>query len=244
MTRRGFTLIELLVVIAIIAILAAILFPVFARAREKARQASCESNLKQIGLAVLMYVQDYDEMGPAPVGGGTGYNFMGGGNCGGCFQRYDSNWANVTAGAGRNYNIFTPYIKNTQLWTCPSQGGSDFRSYGWNRGCDARALAAFVSPSQTVMFADAEQSLGTVYGNVAWITHNWQDANTDKNCCSAGPGSNGAASFHAHNMSDIHNGGANIGFWDGHVKWMSSQSIPVGRDGNGIKFVAEDPNAI
>ena len=62
--RRGFTLIELLVVIAIIAILAAILFPVFAKAREKARSASCESNLKQISLAVLMYAQDYDEKFP------------------------------------------------------------------------------------------------------------------------------------------------------------------------------------
>ena len=60
-SRFGFTLIELLVVIAIIAILAAILFPVFAQAREKARQASCVSNLKQIGLAMLQYTQDYDE---------------------------------------------------------------------------------------------------------------------------------------------------------------------------------------
>jgi len=64
LTTRGFTLIELLVVIAIIAILAAILFPVFARAREKARQASCQSNLKQIGLAMQMYAQDYDEKLP------------------------------------------------------------------------------------------------------------------------------------------------------------------------------------
>ena len=62
--KKGFTLIELLVVIAIIAILAAILFPVFARAREKARQSTCLSNVKQIGLAILMYVQDYDERMP------------------------------------------------------------------------------------------------------------------------------------------------------------------------------------
>lgn len=62
--RSGFTLIELLVVIAIIAILAAILFPVFAKAREKARQASCQSNLKQLGLAFAMYVSDYDERWP------------------------------------------------------------------------------------------------------------------------------------------------------------------------------------
>src|SRR5687767_12887888 len=73
--RRGFTLIELLVVIAIIAILAAILFPVFAQAREKARQSSCLSNMKQIGTGLMMYVQDYDEMTPAdtrlpvPAGG-------------------------------------------------------------------------------------------------------------------------------------------------------------------------------
>jgi len=69
--RRGFTLIELLVVIAIIAILAAILFPVFARAREKARQSSCLSNVKQLDLAVQMYIQDYDEMLPYGQGGLT-----------------------------------------------------------------------------------------------------------------------------------------------------------------------------
>jgi prepilin-type N-terminal cleavage/methylation domain-containing protein len=70
-SNRGFTLIELLVVIAIIAILAAILFPVFAKAREKARQATCASNLKQIGTATQMYVQDYDEYFPAPYPGGS-----------------------------------------------------------------------------------------------------------------------------------------------------------------------------
>ena len=69
--RRGFTLIELLVVIAIIAILAAILFPVFAQAREKARAATCVSNLKQIGNAMMMYVQDYDERLPGAASPGS-----------------------------------------------------------------------------------------------------------------------------------------------------------------------------
>lgn len=74
MNRRGFTLIELLVVIAIIAILASILFPVFGKAREKARQATCQSNLKQLTLAVLMYSQDYDEKFPLPnLAGSTWY---------------------------------------------------------------------------------------------------------------------------------------------------------------------------
>mgnify|MGYP001548207113 CR=1 FL=1 len=72
MKRRAFTLIEMLVVVAIIAVLAAILFPVFARARENARRASCQSNLKQIALGIFMYAQDYDERMPLLVpGGGT-----------------------------------------------------------------------------------------------------------------------------------------------------------------------------
>ena len=96
MARRGFTLIELLVVIAIIAILAAILFPVFARAREKARSSSCLSNMKQIALAVDMYVQDYDECYPMSI-------YIGG--------------ANVIS----FYHCLMPYMKNNQILTCPSE---------------------------------------------------------------------------------------------------------------------------
>ena len=93
--RSAFTLIELLVVIAIIAILAAILFPVFARARENARRASCESNLKQIGLGIFQYTQDYDEKFPAGYIPTSGTNVP---------------WAVVVQ----------PYVKSVQLFRCPS----------------------------------------------------------------------------------------------------------------------------
>jgi prepilin-type N-terminal cleavage/methylation domain-containing protein/prepilin-type processing-associated H-X9-DG protein len=119
---QGFTLIELLVVIAIIAILAAILFPVFARARENARRSSCQSNLKQIGLGFAQYTQDYDETMPmsAYVGGTTGY------------------WMDV----------MQPYVKNYQIYKCPSDtvtglpaSGTANSSYAAN-GCGWGEAAA------------------------------------------------------------------------------------------------------
>ncbi|HEV2472444.1 MAG TPA: prepilin-type N-terminal cleavage/methylation domain-containing protein, partial [Chthonomonadales bacterium] len=101
--QRGFTLIELLVVIAIIAILAAILFPVFAQAREKARSISCLSNTKQSGLALNMYVQDYDETFPINLYLGT--DASGNPNC---TMTY--------------YQELAPYQKNEQIYQCPSDG--------------------------------------------------------------------------------------------------------------------------
>jgi prepilin-type N-terminal cleavage/methylation domain-containing protein/prepilin-type processing-associated H-X9-DG protein len=113
--RPGFTLIELLVVIAIIAVLAAILFPVFARAREKARQAACGSNLKQIGSAILMYTQDWDERLPdrrdLKVSMPGGYKPW-------------SSWPTSDPRAGWAELVFEPYVKNTQIWSCPSVSGS------------------------------------------------------------------------------------------------------------------------
>src|SRR5260221_14333659 len=102
--QRGFTLIELLVVIAIIAILAAILFPVFAQAREKARQASCQSNLKQIGIALKMYVQDYDERWP------TGQN---GPAC--CSNGQQGSTGLNFGFNGWVSNVIMPYTKNQKI---------------------------------------------------------------------------------------------------------------------------------
>jgi len=116
--KQGFTLIELLVVIAIIAILAAILFPVFAQAREKARQASCESNLKQIGLAFKMYVQDYDEKWPASRAHGNTGDYTSAGQTGAIGQDF--------AYGGWMSNALIPYTKNQQIYKCPSINANGF----------------------------------------------------------------------------------------------------------------------
>ena len=195
MTRRGFTLIELLVVIAIIAILAAILFPVFARAREKARQASCLSNLKQIGLGVMMYTQDYDETYP------RWYSDMGAGNI--PTDPLGSSWP-----AGGRYswqNQIYPYMKNAQIWTCPSNTANNL----WNQYFMHQAhlgeqwgisMAAVTRPSEIIMTGDG-------YFN----THFCPLHNPSVEWGSVG--------------SDRHNGGANCAFLDGHAKWVNGSTL-------------------
>jgi prepilin-type N-terminal cleavage/methylation domain-containing protein/prepilin-type processing-associated H-X9-DG protein len=137
--RRGFTLIELLVVIAIIAILAAILFPVFAKAREKARQSSCLSNVKQLDLAAMQYCQDYDERYPH-----HGVRCIGG-NQDTCCQLYK----------------LEPYVKNTQIRTCPTKPASQ---YAWNISGNfgsqtvSVTMAQIPSPSTMVLLGESERT--------------------------------------------------------------------------------------
>lgn len=147
MKSRGFTLIELLVVIAIIAILAAILFPVFARAREKARQASCQSNMKQIGLALTMYRNDYDETNFRyylnNTGGFTPVGASGPADCYVCAA-----------------DVFQPYVKNIQIFRCPSgaSGAGLFdahSSYAMNCSINAAKDASIGAPANTIAYVEA-----------------------------------------------------------------------------------------
>ncbi len=201
--KRGFTLIELLVVIAIIAILAAILFPVFAKAREAARGASCKSNLKQIGTAVAMYVQDYDEQFPI-IRGANNLQFM--------------EWRQA---------IF-PYTKNVQIFRCPSNTSNSnpyvgdcqnvtlaagapqvFIGYGWatingnvpgangfsyGSGSPGAAMAAIQAPADTLMVVE---STTTCTDFCQWCGG------------AAGP-----------NPREGHSGNSNFLFADNHVKAM------------------------
>jgi prepilin-type N-terminal cleavage/methylation domain-containing protein/prepilin-type processing-associated H-X9-DG protein len=145
MTRRGFTLIELLVVIAIIAILAAILFPVFAKAREKARQASCLSNVKQIGLALMQYAQDYDEALPAAGWVDTAI------------------WPNGASGGNPWHMRIYPYVKNVQAFNCPSASyawagePSTSIKYGYNASLPSYcSLGTIVYPAATILVTDSD----------------------------------------------------------------------------------------
>jgi prepilin-type N-terminal cleavage/methylation domain-containing protein/prepilin-type processing-associated H-X9-DG protein len=183
MRKHGFTLIELLVVIAIIAILAAILFPVFAKAREKARQSSCLSNVKQMIIGVMSYAQDYDEKLP-----------------------FDGTFAGVGAYPVAPYwdQIILPYIKNTQIFRCPSVAVGT-RNYRYNavRGGSQlnpqmpASLGAIDSPASTLLLVDVN------YAGVLNTLNGW--------------------SFRSEgDLYEVHNGGINGGFADGHAKWFKA----------------------
>ena len=195
--RRGFTLIELLVVIAIIAILAAILFPVFAKAREKARQASCLSNLKQLGLACRSYVQDYDERWP----------FMG-------WNAANSRWEPYYSATDSTQNwyrgVLNPYIKNSQIWICPSSQAT-FCSYIYSgylaNSLTGRADGDVDKPAEMAAMADT-------YTNGCWA----MDGSTQP---LPGP----PYDNNPRRLTDRHNQGANFMYVDGHAKWQAQTNF-------------------
>ena len=198
--KRGFTLIELLVVIAIIAILAAILFPVFAKAREKARQSSCNSNTRQIATAFLSYVQDYDEKWPLFC---------------------------TNTGSATDYFWFSevgPYIKNTQIFQCPS-----FSTKNNPLSADANfsgGTANAISIGYAYNGNIANQSLGTL-GSPSDIFLLWDATTASSNQTQTTNDGLGAGNGNYYREpAGRHNGGQNYSYCDGHAKWLSWQSVP------------------
>jgi prepilin-type N-terminal cleavage/methylation domain-containing protein/prepilin-type processing-associated H-X9-DG protein len=245
--RRAFTLIELLVVIAIIAILAAILFPVFAQARAKARQSTCLSNQKQIGLSFMQYIQDYDEMFPpvvstVPVGN---VNFL-------------QNWGmDLLAGQTATFagnalvnvpSTLNPYARNWQIFTCPSanlqpSAANAALGFMYNDLAATRSQAAMAGVAQTILACDSSPATGNLQPAVAPplnrlvmnVGHSvnpptvapFTPGNYPPPFPAAPPVVNpltivpATQQFDSTDLDDVirHSEGGNFLFADGHVKW-------------------------
>ncbi len=216
MMRKGFTLIELLVVIAIIAILAAILFPVFARAREKARQTSCLSNTKQLGLGIMMYVQDYDERCPSVYDDGLGY------------PAGRIIWAD---------KIF-PYVKNRQIFLCPSSErsiapipgfwpdtlqGTSYQmpmTHVMREGpSNPPKIGTFEAPAETAIILESNNAWYQHYCARHGIWRSGQGPTTTYAGKTVIMGTLGEITY------PYHNGGCNVAFADGHSKWMGITAL-------------------
>lgn len=225
--EEGFTLIELLVVIAIIAILAAILFPVFASSQAKARSTACLSNIKEIGLGVMMYTGDYDETFPlrqyycsASTQPGLGY----------------------LSGRFGWYNILYPYVKNAEIFTCPDgiQGYKSMPYYGhYGMNQHLTGIGAPWAPSPAPVHSDIRApanvfmvlDTGRFVANYATVTNPYGTAiYVPGTCCGRDPAGTRSnrpikAFFRYDYQAGRHNAGNNIAFADGHGKWVKGASL-------------------
>ena len=267
-SRHGFTLIELLVVIAIIAILAAILFPVFAQAREKARQTSCLSNTKQLGLAFMQYAQDFDEHLPNayPLGasnpgtpnvnagavcpGGTASAV---GKLGGWMYICDE--PSITDYDPAQGTI-SPYTKNSQMFVCPSDSSGQKNSYALNqlvltnpmdpsKILTGIALASFRGSANTILFGE-EQDGSSKGANDGYIVVPTQpaypgtDTDATSNIVGNDLGLDGSGNPGV-NSPIRHSGGACYALADGHSKWYKPTQIkPVYAGSSATTFYVDE----
>jgi prepilin-type N-terminal cleavage/methylation domain-containing protein/prepilin-type processing-associated H-X9-DG protein len=238
----AFTLIELLVVIAIIAILAAILFPVFAQARERARAATCISNLKQLNLGVMMYSQDYDETFP------PSWSNMQGEPAGGC-------WLGMNGDGTCDWfwsQIVYPYHKSYQIYDCPSSPGPAAEwftknmkiagnygangfviKYDWAGDGSGTSIpqAALSAPADTVLTIESgaytitSDAIYQPCGGFWYVPGAYKDPITDvdsqTNCYGVGILSSLQKDF----LQGRHFGGVSVGYADGHVKYIRSNGL-------------------
>ena len=202
---KGFTLIELLVVIAIIAILAAILFPVFARARDKAEQSSCLSNVKQIALAELMYQNDNDERTAAVTN----------------WPVNTSSWSYYTW-----ITMLSPYINNTDIFSCPSQ--REERMYRVVN----RTTSAGTHPWELGSYAASRIGVASGFHQHFRYVYAFRNTATIKypaECVFVADGLDSICRLNETNVAMVHNEGANFAFFDGHAKWVGRGAIPRDR---------------
>jgi prepilin-type N-terminal cleavage/methylation domain-containing protein/prepilin-type processing-associated H-X9-DG protein len=255
--RSGFTLIELLVVIAIIAILAAILFPVFAQAREKARSISCLSNTKEIGLAEQMYTQDYDELVPL-----NNQNWAGQG------------WFSVPKYPGYSFlntweSLLEPYMKNYGIWVCPSastttglyagydyspsspwtsgpnagsiQAAYTLNNYYWDNstyggifqpGFGPISIAAMDAPASLMFCADGGQSPRTAWDPEQQVN---QGGGLGVDTTGSSPYAYALGSpYPQGSWYARHQLGLNNVFFDGHAKWMRLDALLTSKYESGV----------
>jgi prepilin-type processing-associated H-X9-DG protein/prepilin-type N-terminal cleavage/methylation domain-containing protein len=223
-TRHGaFTLIEILVVVGVIALLAALLFPVFGRVRENGRRVSCTNNLRQLGLAFQQYVQD--SSGRLPYAGnyqgwapGLGHWVSGTRMPSGSGLALDS--APFTYNTdGRSANVYDgalyPYVKNVGAYMCPSTEDVDKKKLAYSMNCAIAGLNTLRirTPSEIILLVDEGKSLNDGY---FWAVGG-SNPNTDE-------------------LTKAHNGGGNLLFADGHVKFFPFESFPLQNDSDEIKI--------